>query len=87
MGMCCLAAREWAAQRLQGVGSGTTLHRTTRPHAVQASQCSRLPRLGFLARSCQADADKCDWCDDGFWNDEKKGACVPCGDVLEHCTR
>lgn len=36
--------------------------------------------------SCQADADKCDWCDDGFWNDEKKGACVPCGDVLEHCT-
>lgn len=38
------------------------------------------------ACSCQADADKCDWCDDGFWNDEKKGACVPCGDVLEHCT-
>lgn len=44
-------------------------------------------RHWLLARSCQDDADKCDWCDDGFWNDEKKGACVPCGDVLEHCTR
>lgn len=36
--------------------------------------------------SCQDDADTCDWCDDGFWNDLKNKKCVPCGEVLEHCT-
>lgn len=39
------------------------------------------------ACSCQDDADTCDWCDDGFWNDVKNKKCVPCGEVLEHCTR
>jgi hypothetical protein len=37
--------------------------------------------------SCQGDADTCGWCDDGFWNDEKSTKCVPCSQVLEHCTR
>lgn len=33
--------------------------------------------------SCQDNAQQCDWCDDGWWNDKAAGACTPCSG--EHC--
>lgn len=44
------------------------------------------PSHPAAARSCQSDADRCDWCKDGFWLDAKKPAeCTPCTPPCVRC--